>query len=243
MEKLQRRSPRIPRLLVEWIVALLLITAGGYLFSRILLRAYTGQTSPSVATSVPTSMSIPDAQNELRSESLNVITDLQGTTVPLDGGEPSGDLFDAVLIGEIAPDFTLPSLNGGEIRLSEFRGQAVWINFWASWCEPCRIEMPLLMAAFDGYREDGLVILGLNVTEQDTLDAVNSFVDEFHVSYPIVLDEQGHLTNDSYKLIGLPMSVFIDRAGVVKRMVVGAVSEDEIAPFVAEIIGESANAQ
>jgi thiol-disulfide isomerase/thioredoxin len=241
MEKVHRPA-RIPRLLVEWIICLLLITVGGYLFSRILLRANSTQTSSSVATSLPTSIPIGRVQTEQTGENLTAITNIQRTPVALSSGENSGDLFDTMLIGEIAPNFTLPTLNGSEVRLSDLRGQAIWINFWASWCEPCRIEMPLLVAAFDSYRDDGLVILGLNITEQDTLDAVNSFVDEFDVSYPIVLDEQGHISTDSYNLIGLPMSVFIDRAGVIKRVVVGAVSEAEIDPFVVEIVGETANA-
>ncbi len=94
----------------------------------------------------------------------------------------------------------------------------------------------MLINAYQDYSDDGLVILGLNVTEEDTLEAVNSFVDEFVVPYPILLDQVEHISHDDYRLIGLPMNIFIDRAGVVKRVVIGALREDELDPYIAEIL-------
>lgn len=234
MEKLNRSTAK-SRIFVELLLFVVLISAGGYLFSRLIVRAFTVQGAASIVTIVTTSAPTAQVRSVQTNQGQFPIPNIQVTPIDLEGG----DVFEAVLIGEIAPDFTLPTLDEKEITLSDLRGQAVWINFWASWCEPCRVEMPLLTSAFERYQDDGLMILGLNLTEQDTLEAVKSFVDEFHITYPILLDEQGYVSNDSYNLLGLPMSVFIDRFGIVKRVVVGAVLEDEIAPLVGEILGET----
>jgi len=155
-----------------------------------------------------------------------VISDLQPSAL---GGE---------LVGHPAPDFTLPTLDGGEITLSDLRGQPVLINFWASWCAPCRVETPLLVDTYHRYADEGLVVLGVNLTEQDTLEEARAFVNEFDVSYPILLDDGPEVSHNLYNLIGLPMSVFVDRSGVVKRVIVGAIMDTEIDRYIAEIMVE-----
>jgi peroxiredoxin len=233
MHKLQHSVAK-SRIFIELLFFIVLITVGGYLFSRLVVRAFTAQNASDIVTIIPTIAPTSAIRNVQTDQVLSVTPNIQVTPINVE----SDDLFEAVLIGEIAPDFTLPTLTEDEITLSELRGQGVWINFWASWCEPCRVEMPLLTTAFERYHDDGLMILGLNLTEQDTLEAVNSFVNEFDITYPILLDYQGHVSSDSYKLLGLPMSVFVDRSGIVKRIVVGAVLETEVMSLVAEILGE-----
>lgn len=236
-----------------------IVSISAILLSRLWLRA-TGQESQPTQwsflstlnrTSTPTPFNLGDssatAAARLRNPDIVIQTtpsavkeEISVTNVPsltpVNIADTEMSSSDGGLVGQPAPDFTLPTLNGDEISLSNFRGQPVLINFWASWCEPCRIEMPMLINAYQDYSDEGLVILGLNVTEEDTLEAVNSFVDEFGVPYPILLDQVDHISHDDYRLIGLPMSIFIDRAGVVKRVVIGALREDEIDPYIAEIL-------
>jgi len=222
-------------MLLEWMFFVGLLTIIALLLSRLLLQPVTVQNgSSSAATTTEVALSADQTTFEAEAGLFQPIPPVLEVTSVI----PESAFFDTGLLDREAPNFTLPILGGDEFTLSTLRGQAVWINFWASWCAPCRIEMPLLTAAYERYRGDGLVIIGLNVTEQDTLDAVNSFITEFDVVYPIVLDQPGHVSNDRYNLIGLPMSVFIDRAGIVKRVVVGAVTEEEVDPFVAEILEE-----
>ncbi len=139
-------------------------------------------------------------------------------------------------VGQPAPDFTLKTLAGDEITLSDLRGQSVLINFWASWCGPCRREMPEMLRVYEKYKEEGFTILAVNLTHQDALPEVEAFVEEFQMPFPVPLDETGEVTTDLYRLRGIPTSVFVDRAGVVQRVYIGAMSGDQLDQFVAEIL-------
>ena len=138
--------------------------------------------------------------------------------------------------GVLAPDFTLKTLDGGEVSLSEFRGQPVLINFWASWCGPCRLEMPDLVRAYEAHKDGGFVILGVNLTFQDSIPEVQAFVQEFDMTFPVLLDETGDVALNLYQLRGLPMSIFVDRDGMITRMHIGAMTGRQIDEFVAELL-------
>jgi len=136
----------------------------------------------------------------------------------------------------LAPDFTLKTLDGDEISLSQFRGQPVLINFWASWCGPCRREMPDLVRAYETHKADGFVILGINLTFQDSIPEVQAFVDEFKMTFPVLLDETGDVALNLYQLRGLPMSIFVDRNGLIERLQIGAMTGEQIGEFVGDIL-------
>ncbi|MGD8821744.1 MAG: redoxin domain-containing protein [Anaerolineales bacterium] len=134
--------------------------------------------------------------------------------------ETSGGLIPSPRQGFLAPDFTLRSLEGESFTLSDLRGQVVVVNLWATWCPPCRAEMPALQSAYGSYRGEGLVLLAVNSTDQDTLAAVEGFVDEYGLTFPILLDVEG-IVSRLYQLLALPSTFFIDRQGVIQNVVIG----------------------
>ena len=109
-----------------------------------------------------------------------------------------------------APDFTLKSLDGANLRLEEYRGQVVLINFWASWCGPCRQEMPHLEALHQRYSSLGFTLLGVNV-DKDSGDA-EGFLEDTPVTFPILFDPESSVS-ELYDVIAMPTTVLVDRSG------------------------------
>jgi len=118
-------------------------------------------------------------------------------------------------VGSRAPDFMLTTLAGDTAILSRYRGHPILLNFWASWCSPCRDEMRDLVAVYDTHKADGLIVLAIDMTDQERMKDVRKFVTQLQLTFPIVLDERG-TTRDRYLLRGIPTSVFIDSGGVVR---------------------------
>ena len=100
-------------------------------------------------------------------------------------------------------------------------GKVVVVNFWATWCLPCREETPALEKAYEQYKDSGMVILGVNLTDQDSISEVESFVQEFKLTYPILLDRDGTVSNSLYQIRGLPTTFFVNREGIIRTVVVG----------------------
>ncbi len=141
--------------------------------------------------------------------------------------------------GFAAPDFTLELLGGGTVTLSELRGQAVMVNLWASWCPPCRAEMPAIERAYQDLKDDGLLVVAVNTTYQDSEAAAAGFVAEFGLTFPVALDRNGAVSN-RYQLRGLPSTYFIDRQGIIRSVVVGGpMSEGLIRAKIEEILKET----
>jgi thiol-disulfide isomerase/thioredoxin len=118
-----------------------------------------------------------------------------------------------------APDFTLPTLSGAPIRLADFRGQVILLNFWATWCVPCRMEMPALEALYQRHKDAGLAVLAVNLDMLSTA-GVEAFVKEVAVTFQIVLDPSWS-TAQVYRVVGLPTTYLIDRGGNVVVREVG----------------------
>ncbi len=129
----------------------------------------------------------------------------------------------APVAGHPAPDFELKTLNGDTLHLSDFKGTPVLVNFWATWCGPCRAEFPDFQKTFVD-NADNLVIIAVNNTVADQVDLVDDFVAEMGATFPVVLDETGE-TVETYRVLGLPTSVFIDREGIVNEVFTGPINQ------------------
>ena len=126
--------------------------------------------------------------------------------------------------GFSAPSFSLDVLteDGSSEKTShpEYRGQIVMINFWATWCSPCREEMPAMQAVYDDYQDDGLIVLAVNTTFQDNELDVKDFVREFNLSFPVLFDRSGDVSQQ-YQLRGLPSTYFVDQRGIIQAVIIG----------------------
>lgn len=120
----------------------------------------------------------------------------------------------------LAPDFRLEALDGSEIALADFRGKPVILNFWASWCPPCRSEMPAFQQAWQEYGDTDLVILAVNATNQDSLTDVITFVDQYQLAFPVLLDIKGAAAS-SYQIRSLPTTYLINRDGLIVKTLIG----------------------
>ena len=123
-----------------------------------------------------------------------------------------------------APNFTLKSMNGKNLKLSEMTGNVVLINFWASWCGPCREEMPLLNALHKKYAPLGFTVWGVNVEEQ--LDGARGFLGNVPVDFPILLDNENKVSKQ-YKVVAMPTTVVVDRDGNMRYLHEGYKPGDE----------------
>ena len=135
-------------------------------------------------------------------------------------GASTGGAIPAARQGFLAPDFTLNTPEGESFTLSELRGQAVLVNLWATWCPPCRAEMPAIQKLYDEYKDQGFVVLGVNMTYQDDPLAVVPFMQENQLTFPILIEETGNVA-EKYELRSLPSSFFIDRDGIIQEVVIG----------------------
>lgn len=142
-----------------------------------------------------------------------------GLTLAPPGTTTSGQI-PAPFRGFQAPDFTLLDRNAHAVTLSDFRGQAVLINLWASWCGPCRAEMPAIQSVYDEFKDEGFVVLAVNATNQDSQGAAIRFADELNLTFPMLFDADGRMSND-YQLRALPSTFFVDAKGNIAEVVIG----------------------
>lgn len=122
--------------------------------------------------------------------------------------------------GFTAPDFTLQTPDGKTYTLSELRGKAVLVNLWATWCPPCRTEMPTIEKMYKEYKDQGFVVLAVNMTYQDNPLDVVPFAQKYNLTFPILLEKTGSVAS-AYQVNSLPSSYFINRKGIIQEVVIG----------------------
>ena len=130
-----------------------------------------------------------------------------------------------LLLGSPAPEFELSRADGGSVSLADYRGQVVLLNFWATWCLPCRSEMPLIQQTYDDLGGQGFVALGVNFDEPAT--AVSSFAEELELDFPLLLDPGGEVQR-LYRVIGYPTSVMLDREGRISAYHIGILAKSQL---------------
>jgi thiol-disulfide isomerase/thioredoxin len=136
--------------------------------------------------------------------------------------------------GDAAPQFSLRGLDGRAVRLSEYRGKPVVLDFWATWCVPCRASMPHLDQVQERYRQHGLVVIGVSVDDAPA-SAVRRYVDQLGVRFRLAMADETVL--DRYGPIrSIPTTLFIDRRGRIVRRVVGYVDEETLSSFASELL-------
>ncbi|MCL5264554.1 MAG: TlpA family protein disulfide reductase [Chloroflexi bacterium] len=150
----------------------------------------------------------------------------EGVDIPLLSGQSSGPPSGVgPNVGMLAPDFTLKDPQGNQVSLSGFRGRPVMINFWATWCPPCRYEMPFMETVYRERAADGLVILAVSIDEDP--NAVPRFMKEFGITFPVVLDTDQSVAT-KYRIRPIPTSFFVDKDGVIRDMEIGAMDKKTI---------------
>jgi len=136
--------------------------------------------------------------------------------------EPLTGASGAARVNRPAADFTLPLFSGGSLTLSSLRGKPVVINFWASWCPPCREEAPILEEVWRRYRDKGVTFIGVDI--QDAEADARAYIKEFGITYPNGPDIGGRITID-YGVGGIPVTFFVNREGLIVSRWVGAINE------------------
>lgn len=128
--------------------------------------------------------------------------------------------YEPLVVGKEAPDFALSDLNEKPIRLSDFRGKVVFLNFWATWCAPCREEMPSMEVLYKNFEKDGLVILAVSIDRVTTTKDIPPFVKGMNLTFPVLIDSWG-TTDKPYKRMGVPETFIIDQQGIIREIVIG----------------------
>ncbi len=172
-------------------------------------------------------------QSRFRRVSLGLLAVVLAGILVIQGCTPSSQSITSdeqeatagVNVGESAPSFTLVDLEGNPVTLSDFRGKVVFLNFWATWCPPCRAEMPEIEAVYQEYKDKGVVVIGVDILEPE--DVVRQYVQQGGYSWTFVLDTSGEVAVN-YEVSAIPTSFFIDREGIIQAVNIGAMTKRAI---------------
>ena len=138
-------------------------------------------------------------------------------------------------VGAKAPDFELKTLDGQQVKLTDFRGKKVILNFWATWCPPCKAEMPHMQNFYLKNQNKDVTLLAVNLTSSDKgLDVVDEFVKDYQLTFPILLDTEGVVGN-MYKVYSIPTSYILDSKGIITQKIGGPMDEDRMNQLITSI--------
>ena len=159
---------------------------------------------------------------------------VQDQDVTQSGSEATQALTPVVglAVGNLAPDFSLTNLEGSQVSLSDFRGQVVLLNFWATWCAPCRVEMPSFQTYYENYRSQEFVVVGIDFNEPE--ETVRQFAQELGLSFPLLLDPGGEI-QDLFNIRGYPSSVFIRPDGTIGILHIGIMVESQLDTYLTQL--------
>ncbi len=155
------------------------------------------------------------------------------------GPEETSGRISAPRQGFLSPDFSLQTADGSTVTLSDLQGQPVLVNFWASWCAPCKAEMPAMQRVYEEYRQQGFTILAVNATNQDSQKAATDFATQYGLTFPILFDVRGE-ASALYQVRALPTTFFVDREGNIHDMLIGGpISEALMRAQVEQMLAEA----
>nr|WP_232515534.1 redoxin domain-containing protein [Aeribacillus pallidus] len=138
----------------------------------------------------------------------------------------SSSYVEGINKGNRAPDFKLQTLDGQTVALSDFRGKKVIVNMWATWCPPCRAEMPDMQKFYEKYKDEGVEILAVNLTQAEkNKEDVARFLKDYGITFTVVLDEMGEVS-EKYQAQAIPTSYLIDSKGFIREKITGPMSYD-----------------
>ncbi len=136
-----------------------------------------------------------------------------------------------------APDFTVQDDAGQAVRLSDFSGKPMVVNFWATWCGPCKSELPAFEAAYHAYKDEvGFMMVNLTDGQRETVEAVKAFIDQNGYSFPVYYDTE-YSASQAYGVYSVPLTVFIDADGTIQNAQIGAMSADVLEGYLQELTG------
>ena len=139
-------------------------------------------------------------------------------------------------VGQTAPDFTLKTLDGKEAKLSDYRGKKVILNFWATWCPPCKAEIPHMEKYYKkSAKDDNVEILAVNLKKSDKdEDYIKDFVKSYDMTYPVLLDTDGE-QQEQYQIVTIPTTYFIDTKGKIQTTITGPMDQKKMSDIIANI--------
>lgn len=142
------------------------------------------------------------------------------------------DKVDVLRVGDQAPNFELVDLNGEKHRLSDYKGQGVFLNFWGTWCEPCKKEMPAMDRQYASFKDQGVHVLAVNIAQSNF--EVQNFIDTYQLNFPVVIDRTKSVMT-AYNINPLPTTFLISPEGKVEKIITGEMNEAQIASYMESI--------